>query len=315
MQFKPEGNRFLWDFWLLEYHNPEMLELFYLTAPFNDDPETRHYQANIARATRKKDGSWIDHGIVFSPSDNQEAWDNQATWTGSALKLKQPLFGYQYIMPYTGVNKKEKAGMQRISFALSHDGLKWVRDERMQVLEPDPNYHRMYNKTWSNETAFRDPYLLQLDDGSYALYLTTERKDMPEECCGSVSVYTSNDLLHWKLQEQPATTKLPFGQMEVPTPFFWKGSWYMIINCVQAKVADNDMGIPKYSGAFCLISDNPLEGFRYHNVLLGHDQALPRYYTPKIVNNNGNLELYAWKGYDEHSKFGGYLDGPFNVQL
>ncbi len=314
MQFKPEGNRFLWDFWFLEYENPAVLELFYLTAPYDDNPETRHFNANIARATRQKDGSWLDHGIVFSPSSDPNAWDNQATWTGSSLKLKQSLFGYQYIMPYTGVNKDEKAGMQRIGFALSHDGLNWQRDERMPVLEADPECHRLYNSTWNNETAFRDPYLLQLEDGRFALYITTERKDMPEACCGCVSVYISDDLLNWVLQAQPATAKLPFGQMEVPTPFFWDGKWYMIINCVQEKIADNDMGIPKYSGAFCLVSDNPLAGFTYHHMLLGHDQKQPRYYTPKIINNNGKLEIYAWKGYDEGGKFGGYLDGPFDAK-
>lgn len=315
MQFKPNDHRFLWDFWLMDYDNPQKLELFYLTAAYDHNPETRHFNAHIARATRSKKGQWIDHGIVFSPSSDQGAWDNQATWTGSTLKLKQPLFGYHYIMAYTGVNKDEKASMQRIGFALSYDALHWVRDSRMPMLEPEPKHHRMYNKTWNNETAFRDPYLLQLKDGRWAMYVTTERKDMAEDCCGSVSVYISDDLLHWKLCKQPATTKLPFGQMEVPTPFFWKGQWYMIINCLQEKVADNDLGIPHYSGAFCLVSDNPIEGFTYHSILFGHDQKLPRYYTPKIVNNNGKLEMYAWKGYDKGGKFGGYLDGPFDIQL
>ncbi len=315
MQFKPNGNRFLWDFWFLDDSSPEKLELFYLTAPFDEEPETRHMNANIARASRDKNGQWIDHGIVFSPSPNDNAWDNQATWTGSALKLKKPLFAYSYLMPYTGINKKEKAAMQRISFALSHDGLNWVRDERMPVLEANPQYHKMHNANWHNETAFRDPYIMELADGCYVIYVTTERKDAPQSHCGSISAYVSKDFIHWELQEEPVTTILPFAQMEVPTPFYWQGQYYMIFSCVKKLVASNDMGIPQFSGAFYLVSDNPLKGFAYGGLLIGHDQDMPLYYTPKIVNNNGQLEMYAWRGYDKNNQFGGYLDGPFKVKL
>ncbi len=314
MEFKPDGQRFLWDFWFLNYENPKTLELFYLTAPHDSNPETRHMRANIARATRNEDGTWSDHGIAFSPSKEEDAWDNQATWTGSCLKLKTPLFGYEYIMPYTGVNTTEKAAMQRVGFALSNDTINWVRDSRLPVLQANPKHHRIYNKNWSGETAFRDPYLVQLHDGRYAFYVTTERKDMPEECCGAISVYLSDDLLNWQLQEEPVTKKLPFGQMEVPTLLAWQGKYYLIFSCMKSLIATNDMGIPKLTGAFYLVSDNPLSGFDYGGILIGDDQELPKHYTPKIVIDGEQLLMYAWRGYDE-SGFGGYLDGPFPVEL
>jgi len=121
---------------------------------------------------------WKSRGIALYPD---QSYDSHGVYSGSAL----PLNNQELLLMYTG-NVRDQAGHRQSyqNYAkLSSKGV-ITKDPRNPIIQ-QPN----------NVTEhFRDPQLIQTDNGYYALLGAQRRRDLS----GQINIFKSTDLSHWK---------------------------------------------------------------------------------------------------------------------
>lgn len=207
MSFKL-ADHWVWDHWI--FNDRDSLHLFYLRAPRALlDPERRHRRAAIGHAISKDGRSWRQLPDALVHSD-RPAFDDMATWTGSAIRHPD---GHIRLF-YTGCSHGEDGQLQRIGWADSRDGIVFERMTQTP-LEPDPRwYETLDNYEW-HDVAWRDPYVFHHpEDGRWHMLITARAKDGDPRYRGVVGHAVSDDLDSWEILP-PLSSPGHFGQMEV----------------------------------------------------------------------------------------------------
>ena len=218
-------DHWVWDSWLVEdgayYH------LFFLRASRAlHDPLRRHRRASVGHAVSSDLRNWqlLPDALVHADSP---AWDDLATWTGSAVQ--DPAGGWRLF--YTGLSHAEHGLVQRIGVAVSDDLLIWRRVSDKPLLEADSRWYEKLDRVGWLEEAWRDPFVFADPDGDGWHMLITARvpHDGPT-ARGVIGHARSADLVGWEIQP-PLSEPAGFGQLEVPQVAMVDGQPLLVFSC------------------------------------------------------------------------------------
>ncbi|MBQ1783561.1 MAG: hypothetical protein II007_07910 [Gammaproteobacteria bacterium] len=306
--FKPEDNRYLWDFWL--YQEAGVEYLFYLTAPATCTPRTRHRNSAIALATRSNGGAWRDLGIILEKDPDPAAWDSVSLWTGYTVKNN----GLYYLF-YTARSQSEVADdgyvghTQRIGVATSTDLIHWTRHPANPVLTWQGGPYESQQEAHDRHLAWRDPCIVADGQGGFYAFFTCRVNQGDPLARGAIGRAYSQDLIRWQILA-PASMPGRYTHMEVPDVVRHQGRWYMLFAVKQEWHRGNrDHHDQPVTGVRYLVADR-LDG-EFHlpsgnSVLIGSDDAC---YTGRFwPAADGALTLWSWHaGADEGAA---YQDNP-----
>ncbi|MGO4889543.1 hypothetical protein ACJ2A9_17495 [Anaerobacillus sp. MEB173] len=305
--YKPKG-KFLWDFWVYE-ENGEY-HLFYLQAPLDPDPHTRHRNASIGHAISTDLIKWKEVGTALEASNIDDDWDSVSTWTGCTLKKDDT-----YYMFYTARCKQDVAEdgyvghTQRIGVAFSKDLYTWKKYEDNPIVIADPRYYEQQDEAYNKHEGWRDPdVIFDEETGFYYMFLTARDKEGDPKARGCIGKARSKDLLNWEVLS-PAASPRTLTDLEVPSLHKHEGKWYMIFAVKEQwyseqykqEIAPNE----PQTGQLYFVSDSLDGEFKpidHDNVLIG---TADRQYTGRIIKGPDGYDYFlTWNaGEDE-----GYTD-------
>lgn len=309
--FIPEST-FLWDFWFADggHDLDGKHHLFSLRAPRDpDNPDGRHWVAQVGHATSSDLVTWEDHGIVFGPGELGQ-WDDLATWTGSIFRHEGRFWFF-----YTGIDTIHRGRIQRIGLAFSDDLVTWKRHPDNPVLTADPRWYQ----TWGGpqwDEPFRDPVVVRDEEhGDWKMFFCAKANRGPIDERGVVGCARSTDLLHWECQP-PVAGPGEFGQLEVPQPVQVGDQRYLVFCTDQharKRQADNgpDAG---WTGTDYLLGENLDGPWRHHAGPPLDGDVRGTWYAGRIETGLGPQPLYfAWRRLDDAGEFVGGLSNPSPV--
>ena len=302
--FQPNDNRYLWDFWI--YQEDGFEYLFYLTAPADCTPRTRHRHSSIALAKRPLNGEWQDLGIILDKNPDPTAWDSVSLWTGYTLKHQG-----KYYMFYTARSQADVADdgyighTQRIGVATSDDLIYWERHDSNPVLTFQGAPYESQLEAHNHHLGWRDPCVVPDDKGGFYAFFTCRTCDGDPLKRGAIGRAYSNDLLNWTVLSPAAAPGL-YTDMEVPDVVHHDGRWYMLFAVKEdwhhETSSKHDQPV---TGVRYLVSDRLDGNFvlpTSSSVLLDSDTAC---YTGRFWHDEqGNLTLWSWNcGADEGERY------------
>ncbi|WP_129337855.1 glycosyl hydrolase family 32 [Cellulomonas endophytica] len=225
------ADHWVWDSWTAfdgTHHH-----LFFLRASRAlQDPDRRHLRASVGHARSTDLRSWELLPDALVPAD-PDAWDDQATWTGSVVRADDG----SWRMFYTGVSRADRGLVQRVGVARSDDLVTWHRDPG-PVTAADPRlYETLDQGDWFDE-AWRDPWVLRDPDGDGWHMLVTARVRTGDPAGRSVVGHAvSADLERWEVRP-PLTAPAGFGQVEVPQVAVVDGLPVLVFSCWPTHLAE-----------------------------------------------------------------------------
>jgi predicted GH43/DUF377 family glycosyl hydrolase len=179
-----------------------------------------HSGANhIGYATSLNGYTWLKHGIVLS-AGNPGDWDSSSIGLGSVLWN-----GTDYLMWYTGSNGITYPGGS-VGFAVSTDGINWVKYAGNPVLTPSGN----------DQNYIATPYVISLKL-TYNMWYSGKGGSSPN--VNKILYATSFDGIHWSKWPSPvltpSTDPMAWDSAGVYSPaVIWNGQifglWYSGIN-------------------------------------------------------------------------------------
>ncbi len=304
--------QWIWDSWYA--HDGERWHAFFLKADKSlINPELRHFNVSQGHAISDDLVTWEHLGTFLAPNE-QDAWDDFTTWTGSVVRDDDGLWH----LFYTGARKAEEGLYQRIGHATSGDLHNWTRVGNEPCLDlTGPNarhYEAEHIRGFWHDRAMRDPWVIRDPDGDgWLMYFTARAPGIAEpNDGGAIGFATSPDLNTWVLQ--PPVFTGGFGQLEVPQVFEKAGRWYCLF-CTDAghwskAQADAAPGGP-VTGTHYLMSDTGPRGPWTLAPGPFFDGELPcRRYAARIVETDEGMVIMGFRdtGHDGH--FGGYVMDP-----
>lgn len=315
--FKPTEDRVVWDFWITKHDNK--YHMHYLCDERREDAFLRHSNAKVGYAVSDDMVNWADHGIVFRPNPDQNAWDSRAIWTGSTIVLPTPIDGYKFAMLFTSHNILNPAFDQKVGLALSNDFINWHKYDGNPVIQPNPDFYHIQQPLDNGCTAWRDPKVIYDEQTKqFVSFITAERNDVNDWRAGAVARCTSDDLINWQVHE-PVTDKIDTPQMEVPRILKYKNKYIMLVSAslgaLQNKKDDWQQAV------FIFIADQ-LHGHYKYSQTLYHTQTPtnmipePIYYTPEFIETfDGKIVMLGWYGVNSENHFVGQVSDPVPVEI
>ena len=306
-------DKWVWDFWLVQdgpdYH------IFYLQALKSlKDDSLRHWHVSVGHAVSTDLENWQILPNALHPSDEEDAWDNKTTWTGSILKHEETWYFF-----YTGSTKKENGLVQRIGLATSTDLLHWEKHPQSPVIEAESQWYEMFDLDLWHDQSWRDPWVFQHPtSGEFHAFITGRVNYGPTDGRGVIAHAQSQDLLNWEVLP-PVTGSGEFGVMEVPQLVEINGRFYLIF-CAWADIhaahRNKRLGSPPVTGTHYLVADNPLGPFTYttDNFLAG-DVAGSLYSGKLVQNPQGAWCFIAFRNFDEDGNFIGEIIDPIPITV
>lgn len=326
--WSPRG-KYVWDFWFAR--RGAKVHAFYLQADraaCHDDPERRHDHASIGHAVRTPRG-WQELGPALAASVSP-AWDDLSLWTGSIL-AQAPRGPYALL--YTGRSTSDAPvptprGLQRpqqIGAALSWDLREWTRSPRCLERPAIPNPGPVQG---FDGAAWRDPWLLRQDDGSYVAFVSTRLHadaGATDDAGGVIAAMDSSDLEHWGAPRVFVRSD-DFHQLAAPQ-VFWRrvagGKRCYLLFGAQAEDCSKRRrerlaASECRTGTYVLASDLLPEGFSGLPPLREPARLLaPGLYGGKLLDPEapGRASFYAfpWAGAD--GRFRGGIAGPIPARF
>jgi beta-fructofuranosidase len=304
------ADKWVWDFWLVEERGEH--HIFYLQAPRTlEHPALRHHHASIGHAVSHDLRTWRVLPDALHPGP-EGSWDDLATWTGSAI-------GYdgRWYMLYTGIGRREQGLIQRIGLAVSDDLVHWVKHPGNPVLEADPRWYDLLDRSRWRDQSWRDPWLFRHpDDGSVHCLITARSPLGASDAAGVVAHARSLDLVAWEVLP-PVTVPGDFAQVEVPQLIRVNGRYEILVS-LQAEDHSQErierLGMPGETGTFVFASNELFGPYR----AVGGPVAAPRgplgtLYAGKLVERHpGAWVFMAFRGDGDHD-FLGELTDPLQV--
>ncbi|MEU1753042.1 family 43 glycosylhydrolase [Micromonospora matsumotoense] len=204
-------DHWVWDSWYARDDTDRWHAFFLRASRALHDPHRRHRRATIGHAVSTDLHTWQLVADALVPAD-APSWDDLATWTGCTVRGPD---GRWYLF-YTGVGRAEDGLVQRIGLAVSDDLTTWHRHGTGPLVEADPTWYELLDRTLWYEQAWRDPWVFPDPAGDGWHMLVTARVNTgPTEARGVVGHATSPDLVNWTVQP-PLSVPADFGHLEVP---------------------------------------------------------------------------------------------------
>ncbi|MEU7620249.1 family 43 glycosylhydrolase [Micromonospora rifamycinica] len=204
-------DHWVWDSWYARDDNDRWHAFFLRASRALHDPHRRHRRATIGHAVSTDLRTWRLVADALVPAD-APSWDDLATWTGCTVRGPD---GRWYLF-YTGVGRAEDGLVQRIGLAVSDDLTTWHRHGTGPLVEADPTWYELLDRTLWYEQAWRDPWVFPDPGGAGWHMLVTARANTgPAGSRGVVGHATSPDLVNWTVRP-PLSTPADFGHLEVP---------------------------------------------------------------------------------------------------
>ncbi len=240
------ADKWVWDFWLIKERDQH--HIFYLQAPRSlEQPVLRHHHASIGHAVSDDLRRWRVLPDALQPGP-EGSWDDLATWTGSVLEHDG-----RWYMLYTGISRHEQGLIQRIGLAVSDDLLHWVKHPGNPVLEADPRWYDLLDRSRWRDQSWRDPWLFRHpDDGSFQCLVTARSPMGAPDAAGVVGRARSLDLFEWEVLP-PLTAPGEFAQVEVPQLVRVDGRYALLISCQaddHSQQRVERLGTPGETGTF-----------------------------------------------------------------
>lgn len=263
------------------------------------DPERRHRRASIGHAVSRDLRNWDLVADALVPSD-APAWDDLATWTGSVVRGED---GRWYLF-YTGV-RDEGGGYaaQRIGLAISDDLYTWHRHGTKPLVEPDPTWYELGDRTdWPGE-AWRDPWVFRAPGGDgWHMVLTAHAKDGDPLHRGVIGHATSPDLLNWTAGP-PLTRPDGFGHLEAPQVAVVDGQ-PLLLFC-------SNLGVRAPSDSVWVVPGPSLTG--PWDLSLARPVPCPGLYAPRLVRDAEDRWHLIGFVSERDGAFAGELSDPIAV--
>jgi hypothetical protein len=140
---------------------------------------------HIGYATSLNGFTWLKHGVVLSPGQSGD-WDSASIGLGSVLWN-----GTAYLMWYAGTNGIRYPG-GAVGFAVSSDGLNWVKYSGNPVLTP--------SALGNDQRYIAAPYVIRLKL-TYNMWYTGKSSASPN--VNKILYATSFDGIHWSKWPSP----------------------------------------------------------------------------------------------------------------
>lgn len=293
-------DRWVWDFWLAE--EAGVYHAFYLQAPRSlGDADLRHWHASIGHSVSEDLVTWSEVGVALEPGP-AGAWDDVATWTGSVLFANDTWY-----MFYTGASSAEDGLIQRIGVALSDDLRSWTKHPDNPILEADPRWYELLDKSSWHDQAWRDPWVYQTTMGFEMVLTARSRSGNPDER-GVIGLATSPDLVSWVAQP-PLTMPGEFGHMEVPQRVEIDGHDTLLFSCAADQRAERRSSRGgETSGCYALVLDG---GAAPHSTTTALALDTPGLYSCRAITDPaGNWVLLGFVRSDDTGAFAGHISDP-----
>lgn len=296
----------MWDFWFAR--EGPVHHVFFLQAPRSlGDPELRHWNVTIGHAVSEDLRHWTVLPDALAPSPG-EAWDDCTTWTGSVIAVD-----HVWWMFYTGTSRAEQGLVQRIGAATSTDLVTWTRVEGNPLLEVDPGrYETLDQQSWHDQ-AWRDPWVVSLDDG-FHLFATARTRSGEPSTRGVVAHAVSSNLQEWTV-EDPVSASGVVGELEVPQVEPIGDHWFLVFSTPGNKARVPPGGPVLEAGTHVLRASSatgPFEWSSHQALEAGSDE---RSYGGRVVRTMRGYELLTWLRTDEQGRFDGALSDPRPLRL
>jgi beta-fructofuranosidase len=312
--YSPKG-MVLWDSWFIkkgdEYH------LFHLQAlpPPPDEPEKRHDDTvSIGHAVSTDLIDWKELPVALVPGTD-DAWDNQALWTGSVIEKDG-----KYYMFYTGRNKEPNVKwIQKIGVAISDDLMHWKKHEGNPILEADNEIYEMRNErnAIGKVGAWRDPHVFQdPKTKKYYMLIAARKKGPNTEYNGCVAIAESDDLLNWKVLP-PLIAPDVYDEMEVPQMIIHDRTYYLFFSTFASNYKpEYAKKVGSFGGRHCYYSNSLFGKYKPINkngVVYPHEKKI---YDLTIVSRDKNtFTALGWLNKDPKGRFIGKLSHPIKMEI
>jgi beta-fructofuranosidase len=299
-------DKLVWDFWFaqdgLDTH------IFYLQAPRSIKEESlRHWNVSIGHAVSQDLVHWKILPDALAPSNEEGAWDDLTTWTGSIIQHE----GIWYMF-YTGTNHAENGKIQRVGLAVSDDLISWKRHSGGPLITADPRWYEPFDLALWHEVTWRDPFVFKWD-GKFHIYLTARCNTGPIDARGVIGHAVSTDLYTWEVCP-PVTEAGEFGYLEVPQLIEIDGLWYLFFSVTHDRYAQTRLTNPDIklqTGTHYMVADSPFGRFRYltDDFLVG-DKIGSLYSGRVIRNSHGKWVFFAFEHFAPGKMFVGKIIDP-----
>jgi beta-fructofuranosidase len=302
------SDRWIWDFWLVRdgrHHH-----VFYLQAPRSlEDPDLRHWNVSIGHAVSTDLRTWEVLPDALRPGP-AGCWDDASTWTGSVVR-----FGDRWYMPYTGASSRDAGLVQRVGLAESVDLVSWVKHPE-PVLEADPRWYELLDRTAWHDQAWRDPWAyVDPDDGQVHLLLTARVPQGDARGRGVIGHARSSDLRTWEALP-PLTAPMGFGQMEVPQLTLVGDRAYLLFCSDIGTQSDALRPTVPGTGTYYLRGDGPRGPFPPESLAALSADPVGSTYAGKLHQaTDGSLVFLSWLGTRPDGTFHGALSDPRPVEV
>ncbi|MFJ6197353.1 glycosyl hydrolase family 32 [Micromonospora sp. NPDC092111] len=208
------------------------------------------------------------------------------------------------VLFYTGVGRAEDGLVQRIGLAVSDDLITWRRHSAEPLVEADPTWYELLDRTLWYEQAWRDPWVFPDPDGhGWHMLITARANTGPADGRGVVGHATSPDLVNWTVRP-PLSTPAGFGHLEVPQVAVVDGQPLLLFSTDATGVHRDRHRIwvvegPSVHGPWDIASARPFPH--------------PHLYAPRLVH--GPAEDWSLIGFLDHvdGEFVGELTDPIPV--
>lgn len=294
----------IWDFWLAD--DGGTFHLFYLQAPKAlGDPDLRHWNVSIGRATSSDLTNWTTQPDVLAPSA-APAWDDKSTWTGSVIQHD----GRWYLF-YTGTSAADNGLVQRVGLAWSDDLTHWEKHPE-PLIESDPRwYEQLGDDVWFDQ-AWRDPWVFLGDDGYFHALITARSNTGAKLDRGCIAHARSKDLFDWEVLA-PITSPGGFGQLEVPQVHEINGRYFMLFCCDDNLQSDQQRDLSGGgTGTFYVSADHPLGPYELANTQPLDVDMVGSAYAGRMIDCDGPQYL-SWVRNGPDGGFVGELSDPRKV--
>ena len=221
-------------------------------------------------------------------------------------------------MLYTGINRKERGLIQRIGLAVSDDLVHWDKHHANPVMEADPQWYDLLDRSRWRDQSWRDPWVFRHpEDGSFHALITARSREGEPDAAGVIGHARSNDLLEWEVLP-PLTSGGDFAQVEAPQLVRLNGRYQILVSCLaedHSRQRLERLGRPGLTGTFAFSAKHSLGPYASADgPLVAPDGPLGPLYAGKLVESGaGSWQFMAFRG-DGDRDFLGELTDPLPIE-
>jgi beta-fructofuranosidase len=284
---------YVWDFWTAYDEHQHHHHLFFLHAPRSlADPDLRHRHARVGHAVSDDLVYW---DRINDPLPEPAAFDDLAQWTGCTVRVPDAWWLFT-----SGLARPEDGGVQRIGLSTSSDLRIWSRTRL--TLEADPRWYQ----TTPVAMAWRDPWVVQGEDGIWHMYVTA-RDTSGGAGCGVVGHAVSEDLVRWEVRPPLSAPTGFFDHLEVIQVLQVDGRWALLFSCLSPEMPGASAGS---GGVWSVPVDGPGGPVDVASAVRVADERL---YVGKVVHDLGTPYFLAFRNIDARGDFVGGLIDPVRI--